>query len=120
MSNRFRVYEKYSKETFKMEDDYTFRANDGGLLFTLTEVFQAPRMFTVQENTRHQDTQNVDIFEGDRVLCTLRGGSEKMLGVVSRHKSGEWIVTTLDKSQFPLGDLICDVRHKVIRRGEGK
>ena len=47
MSNRFRAYDKISKETLKMEDDYTFRTNDGGLILTLTEAFQMPRILTI-------------------------------------------------------------------------
>ena len=35
MSNRFRAYDKISKETLKMEDDYTFRSNDGRLILNV-------------------------------------------------------------------------------------
>ena len=62
MSNRFRAYDKISKETLKMEDDYTFRTNDGGLILTLTEAFQMSRILTIQENTRSKDMRGMDIF----------------------------------------------------------
>ena len=113
MSNRFRAYDKISKETLKMEDDYTFRTNDGGLILTLTEAFQTPRILTIQENTGYQDAQNMDMFEGDRVLFTLKGHTKRMNGLVSRHKSGAWVVTTMDGLEFLLEDVMCDIKHGV-------
>lgn len=55
MSNRFRAYDKMSNEIMKMEDDYTFRSNDGRLILNLTEAFQLSRILTIQENTRSKD-----------------------------------------------------------------
>ena len=115
MSNRFRVYEKYSKETFKMEDDYTFRANDGKLIYTLTEAFQSPRYMTVEENTGFQDMRNMDIFEGDAVRFNVAGDRHMKNGTIVRLKSGAWAVMSEDGSEHLMGDVFCDVK-----RREGK
>ena len=112
MSNRFRAYDKISKETLKMEDDYTFRTNDGGLILTLTEAFQTPRILTIQENTGYQDAQNMDMFEGDRVLFTLKGHTKRMNGFISRHKSGAWAVRAESGLEYLMDDVFCDVKER--------
>jgi len=96
MSNRFRVYDKLIQETFKQEDDYTFRDPQGNILFDMLQVFRQPKMFSIKENTGFQDKNNTDIFEGDTI--SFRAHSEKTFktGKVERLRSGKWVITTED------------------------
>ena len=96
MSNRFRVYDKLIQETFRQEDDYTFRDPQGNILFDMLQVFRQPKMFSIQENTGFQDKNNTDIFEGDTL--SFRAYNEKTFktGKVERLRSGKWVITTED------------------------
>ena len=112
MSNRFRAYDKMSNEIMKMEDDYTFRTNDGGLILTLTEAFQIPRILTIQENTRSKDMRGMDIFEGDKVRFNVRGDSKMANGVVVRRESGTWVVRAENGLEYLMDDVFCDVKER--------
>lgn len=112
MSNRFRAYDKMSKEIMKMEDDYTFRSNDGRLILNLTEAFQLSRILTIQENTRSKDMRGMDIFEGDKVRFNVRGDRKMANGVVVRQESGAWVVRGENGLEHLMDDVFCDVKER--------
>ena len=112
MSNRFRAYDKMSKEIMKMEDDYTFRSNDGRLILNLTEAFQLSRILTIQENTRSKDMRGMDIFEGDEVRFNVRGDRKMANGVVVRQDSGAWAVRAANGLEYLMDDVFCDVKER--------
>ena len=107
MSNRFRAYDKMSNEIMKMEDDYTFRSNDGRLILNLTEAFQLSRILTIQENTRSKDMRGMDIFEGDKVRFNVRGDSKMANGVVVRRESGTWVVRAENGLEYLMDDVFA-------------
>ena len=103
---RFRVCDKWLHETLEQSDtnDYSYRDRENMWICDITDAFEDPVRFVVQENTEIKDIRNRYIFAGDQVGFTAEvfGVTAYRKGTVVRGDTGMWQVMVDETIPFGL------------------
>ena len=110
---RFRVYDHDLQEMLKQSDtnDYSYCDKENMWICDITDAFEDPVRFVVQENTSILDIFNRYIFEGDKVSFNeeICGHALVRTGVVTRSETGMWLLMVDETIPFGLYHVKCKV-----------